>query len=269
MGRGVRKSKEEWIAQCIKKNGDKFDYSDSDYSGTRNQVTIRCKACNYTFERRADMHADRINRCPNCEGGQEKITPEVYQKRLKLVHGDEYTFDPSDYISLRKKVKLTCNTCKLWKEDIDYFYIRADSVIYRGSGCPRCYMKKRGFKSEKKFGEILRTFFPDNTFIKIRPDFLSYPKSGKKLELDFYCKELGIAFEVNGIQHYEFIKYFHGDEEGFQHSLKKDLFKKNACLKNGIVLHSFDLRKLTGKDNVNKKIMKEYIANIKNNLYSK
>lgn len=79
-------------------------------------------------------------------------------------------------------------------------------------------------------------------------------------------QDLGIAFEVNGIQHYEFVPYFHGDESGLKYAIEKDEFKKEACLKNGVVLHSFDLRNITGKNTSKKrKIIKEYIANIKSN----
>ena len=41
-------------------------------------------------------------------------------------------------------------------------------------------------------------------FTSCRPDFLQSPKTGSNLELDGYNEELGIAFEYNGRQHYEY-----------------------------------------------------------------
>jgi hypothetical protein len=258
----LRTSKAHWVSRAIKINGDRFDYSKSIYLGSKKPLSISCSSCGYEFVRRADSHVSREDSCPWCSGGKEKITPEVFKKRLGMVHGDKYSFELSDYSGIRKKLKIICNVCKGWCEKRCDFMVRADTLIYRGSGCPRCYLKNRGFKMEALFGEVLYSIYPNQTFIKTRPKFLLHPETGRNLELDFYSEELGIAFEVNGRQHYEFVEYFHGDKEGFKYSLKKDLFKKRACEENGVKLYSFDLRKLIGSSSDSKEVMFKFIANI-------
>ena len=47
------------------------------------------------------------------------------------------------------------------------------------------------------------------SFVKIRPNFLKNEKTGSNLELDCFNKELKIAVEYNGKQHYKFIPFFH------------------------------------------------------------
>lgn len=60
------------------------------------------------------------------------------------------------------------------------------------------------------------------------------PNSGKNLELDGYCEELGIAFEHHGIQHYK--KLSHLKNEVFQNRVKLDKIKIELCEKAGINL---------------------------------
>ena len=48
-------------------------------------------------------------------------------------------------------------------------------------------------------------------FRKIRPDWIKN-KEGNKLELDFYCEELKLAFEYQGIQHEQYHQFFHRED---------------------------------------------------------
>lgn len=262
------KTHKRWLEEAKEIWGDKFDYSRSEYKGYSCYMDIKCNDCGNEFSQLAYAHIrrDKPRGCSVCSK-KVKVTPEAFVKRCKAIHKDKYDYSLVKFKSPKEKVKIICNTCVKWNERVTYFEQYAQHHMNRGSGCPTCHMKNRGFKSEEAFGKILYSYFPTHTFTKTRPDFLLYPKSGRKLELDFYCKELGIAFEVNGAQHYEFVKYFHGDESGLAYALEKDKFKKKACLENGVKLYSFDLRTLPGNKKLNDKIMHEYIANIKNKLF--
>lgn len=44
-----------------------------------------------------------------------------------------------------------------------------------------------------------------------RPDWM-ISKSGKRLELDVYISDLECAIEIQGEQHYRFVKFFHGED---------------------------------------------------------
>lgn len=82
---------------------------------------------------------------------------------------------------------------------------------------------------------IFERFF-GKPFVRVRPDFLRNPETGKNLELDGYNEELKIAFEYNGIQHYHFPSYFTKNEEDFKKQLRRDKFKLERCNELGIYL---------------------------------
>lgn len=54
--------------------------------------------------------------------------------------------------------------------------------------------------------------------------------------LDIFVKELGIAIEVDGVQHDEFSSFFHKDADGFKKAFKADQAKDDFCEMNGIKL---------------------------------
>ena len=57
------------------------------------------------------------------------------------------------------------------------------------------------------------------------------------MELDMYNKELGIACEYNGQQHYKHVPYFHrGGVEDFNKQKERDDLKRSVCKKLGIFL---------------------------------
>lgn len=55
-------------------------------------------------------------------------------------------------------------------------------------------------------------------------------------ELDGYSKKLNLAFEYNGKQHYQRIKYFHKTNKDFENQKKRDREKEKECKKKGILL---------------------------------
>lgn len=92
-----------------------------------------------------------------------------------------------------------------------------------------------GKKNETKVREIFEKIF-DRPFSTIRPNFLRNYKTGKNLELDGYNKDLKLAFEYQGRQHYEFCPFFHRTKDDFIKQLEHDKYKLQACQKEGIKL---------------------------------
>lgn len=84
----------------------------------------------------------------------------------------------------------------------------------------------------KSVYDHLREIFPCFTIVQ------EYAiKTGKQtLFIDILIKELSIAFECQGQQHYQYTEVFHGDRKGFEKSKARDKDKRTWCEMNGITL---------------------------------
>ena len=69
------------------------------------------------------------------------------------------------------------------------------------------------------------------TFNKCRPKFLQV------LEYDGYNEELKLAFEYQGIQHYQYIPHFHRNgKEDFEKQKERDALKDILSIENNITV---------------------------------
>jgi len=85
----------------------------------------------------------------------------------------------------------------------------------------------------------LLEYLLDTKFEKSRPKWNINPKTNKPLELDGYSKELKIAFEFQGIHHYE-IGIFNNDLDALEYTKYKDNIKIKNCLSNNVKLIIID-----------------------------
>jgi hypothetical protein len=83
---------------------------------------------------------------------------------------------------------------------------------------------------EQICADALKKIFPGNLFVKCRPKWL------KGLELDFYCEELQIALEFNGLQHYRFVPCFHRSMQDLIDQKERDRKKASICHSRSIKL---------------------------------
>ena len=115
---------------------------------------------------------------------------------------------------------------------------------------------------QKRVGNLLGTHLGKYTIVEgSRPEWLT-SSSGFRLELDFLIRELNIAIEVQGIQHYELTEHFHKGEDGFKEQKRRDEEKRTLCSLQGITLYEVSsyidtliliqdiLRTANGKDEV-------------------
>jgi predicted lactoylglutathione lyase len=106
-----------------------------------------------------------------------------------------------------------------------HIFTRTLQSIQHGSWCPKCR-----YKSEEACREIFESIY-SVPFPKRRPTEL------EGLELDGYCQDLGIAFEYDGKQHYEYIPFFHRHGEiDLEKQQIRDKKKDRLCIENAICL---------------------------------
>ena len=158
--------------------------------------------------------------CLVCSGSKKKTVTQM--RTLALSNKGKCL--SKKYSGIQIKLKWSCS--KGHK-----FWMRPGSII-QGSWCPECSFSK----SEKYCREVFEALFNEK-FPKSKPQWLKNPKTGRLLELDGYCTKLGIAFEHNGLQHYQQVKnIFHITEEEFERSKFRDQIKKQLCEENNIIL---------------------------------
>lgn len=96
-----------------------------------------------------------------------------------------------------------------------------------GVGCPQCNESK----GEKEVARILQLLGFE---YKYQHSFESC-KYKKVLRVDFYIEELNLVIEYDGIQHFQPIDAF-GGEQGFKNTKKRDSIKNKYCIQNRINL---------------------------------
>ena len=193
---------------------------------------------------------------------------------MDIIIGRGYTLDESP-ASLKKglekdranyKLKLIC--------PVGHEYYSGTVDKFTGKyqrGCSTCTDPR----TEKLVREWLDEHFVDKFLKKVHPNFLLYPETGRNLELDLFCPELKLAFEIDGIQHNEYCpKYFHRIREKKKNTFKtktlgnpyqiypgepqnnrlfvnqqnKDRFKDEKCKEEGIYLIRIDGREYNYMD---------------------
>ena len=200
--------------KVIELYGDKFDLSKTNYIDNKTKVTIGCK-----------IHGDFLitpnhllngRGCSKCSRNYHYTNEEVIEE-FKKIHGDKYIYNDSDYCRTHDNIIVTC--------PIHGNFEISPSNHLKGQGCPKC----NNNKLESEIRLIL-----DEQGIKYNYRERKIPWL-KGLELDFYLLYDNIAIECQGIQHFEPIDIF-GGEEKFKHRVENDNKKRKLCEENGVKL---------------------------------
>ena len=111
------------------------------------------------------------------------------------------------------------------------YKINLQKYIVRGND-PR----KRS-KPHMKAREILNKQYSGyNVYEEVKLPGTVDPSKKSALFIDFFIERFRIAIEVNGMQHYKYIQFFHGDATGFRNSKRRDVTKEQWCELNEIEL---------------------------------
>ncbi len=84
------------------------------------------------------------------------------------------------------------------------------------------------WKNEKSLYLLVNKYYPDSIF-QYRPTWL-LPQS-----LDIFIPSINVAIEYQGIQHYQPVEFF-GGEEAFKHRIELDKRKQEICKLNGLIV---------------------------------
>lgn len=155
--------------------------------------------------------------CPKC-AGSFRLTLKEMQKLAKERGGKCLS---KTYKNTSTKLKWECKQGHQWKAVVP--------LVRRGTWCPKC--------SEGLGERICRTHFEQifkRKFPKQRPKWL-VNRAGNQMELDGYCKTIGVAFEHQGEQHLRPHPRFH-TKISFAKRVADDRLKVSLCKEHGVHL---------------------------------
>ena len=127
-------SLDTFISRSVEAHSDKYDYTETVYTGIQAPLIIRCKKCNLDFEQTPANHLQGCG-CPTC--GKERgdaslaLTRDEFIQRSVEKHGDLYDYHDSKYVKAAEPVTIFCN------RHGGYFEQLAGSHM-QGLGCASC-----------------------------------------------------------------------------------------------------------------------------------
>jgi hypothetical protein len=145
-----------------------------------------------------------------------------------------------EYINTHTKLQFLCSE--------GHKFENQPAHILKGQWCPICSAGVSERLCREYFEHIFGYKFP-----KIRPKWLIGLK-GHRLELDGYCKELNLAFEYQGRQHFNKNEFFH-KKRSFDEQKKNDEIKRKICKAKGITL--VEIPDLKDKDRMDSLVVQE------------
>lgn len=185
------------------------------YSTTTQKYTWKCKK-NHVWD--APWSAVKKGSwCMECSGNAKKTVNEL--REVAIRRGGKLISDT--YVNRRTPLEWTC-------QDGHTFFLSYMGVS-SNQWCPRCHY----FIGEEVVRSVLEEIFK-TPFSKSYPSWL---KCSTQLELDGYSPLLGLAFEHQGRQHYEYVDTFHRNGiSDLYAQQERDQIKRNLCKKQNVTL---------------------------------
>ena len=190
---------EKFIEKARKIHGDKYDYSEMEYTNSKKEIKIICPE-HGEFWQRPDKHTQGHG-CPKCgiERRTEKhrVTKDVFVERAMALHNGKYDYRNIQYIEMDKKIDIVCPKHGVFTQR-PYDHLQ-------GHGCPKCCAIES--KSETEIYEFCCNLLGKEN-VKKRVRNIIYPQ-----EIDIYIPNLKIGIEYNGLiwhsEKFEKDKWYH------------------------------------------------------------
>lgn len=211
------------------------------YVNNKTKIKVKHNICGFEYEVRPD-NILYGKKCPHCAGNIKRTTKDFAKLVDKITLG-EYELI-GEYTNNRIKVKIKHKTCGRT------FDVTPDKFV-GGKRCPVCggsigenmielYLRSKGVAFEKEY-----------IFTECRYK--------RELKFDFYIPSMKVCIEYNGMQHYEPIQAW-GGEERLKIYQTRDHIKKTFCANNQLTLITIKYRQLAGEKLYNyiKEILQQY-----------
>lgn len=213
---------EDIINRFKKVHGNRYDYSQVEYTSAKNKVSVICKI-HGPFLVTPNNH-ENGNGCAKCVGKgfskQEKY--DNFVKNARTIHGDKYDYSLFGTITSQNKLPIICPIHGIFHQ-----LLRAH--ITNKSGCPEC----GNIKSAKSQLLSVDTFIEKAK--KVHGNLYDYSKveyTGAHRKVSIICNEHG-SFEVTPANHWS-------NKVGCPNCAKKSKSKGEQLIQNWLELNKID-----------------------------
>lgn len=210
-------SREEIIEMCKKTHGDKYIYDDIVFQGMKGKIlNIKCPKHGY-FDQIAYDHIRGFG-CEKCKFENQTMSKNEFIEKATKVHNNLYSYnkDKMNFVNTNIKVPIIC--------PIHGEFWQRPAYHLMGGGCPHC-------QTSKLENELIKLFENEN----IRYIHKHHFEWLEKQEIDLYLPQYNIGIECQGLQHFEPISNFDG-EEGLKSTIERDKRKLRLCNENNLKL---------------------------------
>lgn len=209
---------DRFLKTLKEKNGTPL-FDSKDWKRCDTRYLVKCDVCGNEWGCLPSTLWSRGDWCKTCAGYQKK-TPEEYHDMAAKYGG----FWIAKTIPKNNKTDTQWRCVNGHEFDNDFNNIQQYNCFCRD--CKNPYV---GQAVTKMYIEALTGLI----FQTCRPAFLKQ-LSGSNLELDGFNKEMKVAFEYNGLEHY--VRSSRQSQEDFENLQKRDQWKYKTCKENNIKL---------------------------------
>ncbi|SHJ66385.1 hypothetical protein SAMN02745165_02874 [Malonomonas rubra DSM 5091] len=199
-------------------------YLGGEVTNKESVVRLNCPGCQREVEKRAHDIRRRPMSCHHCRreiGAQTTLEKNDNLSRAQRIAEERggKCLSTEQHVRADDKLHWECSLGHRWQAQL--------TSVAAGCWCPNCSTSRGELIVRALFEGSFKVPFPQS-----RPAFLKE----SKLHLDGYNADLAVAFEVNGIQHYQFTPRFHESEEDVRLQKQRDAIKAELCEENGVNL---------------------------------
>jgi len=173
---------EEFIAKARKIHGDKYDYSNVEYSNSNTKIEIICPE-HGSFWQTPFSHLQGHG-CPKCanllNANKRALTEIDFIEMAKDVHANKYDYSVVKYINNHTKVEIICTE--------HGSFCQTPASHLQGHGCPKC---------EGKYKQTTEEFI--QSAMEIHGDKYNYDKvryKNRHTKVEIICPEHGSFFQT-------------------------------------------------------------------------
>lgn len=144
----VAQTQDDYIAACVAKHGNRYDYSKTVYRHSNSRVIIGCrKHGDFTTKAASHKYGSGCTKCVMEERSKSySMSPETWASRVNEKHGDRFKY-LTEFTGLDYSITIKCS--------IHGVFDQIASHHLAGHGCPKCGWENSGKLREKSNSDYL------------------------------------------------------------------------------------------------------------------